>query len=106
MIEKKVHVPEVNVLDRARGFWEKYSKPIIYIGSAIILLAGGYLVYKYMVKIPKEQKADSVVYLTQKSFEEFSNATVDSVKGALAQKCLNGDGANPGALKIMTRYSG
>ncbi len=56
MIEKKVLNPEVDVIQRARGFWEKYSKIIIYTGIAVILIAGGWLVYKYMVKAPKEQR--------------------------------------------------
>ncbi|MEO6454833.1 MAG: tetratricopeptide repeat protein [Ginsengibacter sp.] len=106
MVEKKVYVPEVDVIERARGFWAKFSKPIIYIGGAIILLAGGWLIYKYFVKLPKEKKANEVVFITQKYFSDFGNATVDSVKVALAQRCLNGDGANTGALKIISKYSG
>lgn len=59
-----------------------------------------------MVKLPKEEKANEVVYLTQKLFSEFSNATVDTTKMSLAQRCLSGDGANSGALKIMSKYGG
>ncbi len=106
MVEKKVPAPEVDVIERARGFWEKYSKPVIYIGGAIILLAAAWLMYKYMVKIPKEEKANEVVYITQKYFGNFSNATDDSVKSTLAQRCINGDGANMGALKVISKYSG
>ncbi|MEO6329693.1 MAG: tetratricopeptide repeat protein, partial [Ginsengibacter sp.] len=62
--------------------------------------------YKYMVKLPKETKANEVVYVTQKYFNDFSNATDETAKASLAQKCLNGDGANSGALKIISRYSG
>ncbi|MEO6330696.1 MAG: hypothetical protein ABIO55_17310, partial [Ginsengibacter sp.] len=80
MTEKKAYVPEVDIIDRARGFWEKFSRPIIYIGGAIILIAGGWLIYKYMVKIPKERKADEVVYVTQKYFGDFGNATEESVR--------------------------
>jgi len=106
MVEKKAYVPEVDIIDRARGFWEKFSKPIIYVGGAIILIAGGWLIYKYMVKLPKENKADEVVYITQKYFNDFANATEESAKTSFAQKCLNGDGSNSGALKIISRYSG
>lgn len=106
MLEKKIHVPEVDIVDRARGFWAKFSKPIIYLGSAIILVGGGWLIYKYAVKIPAENKANEIVYVTQKYFGDFSNATVDSVKASLAQRCLDGDGVNPGAVKIISKYSG
>jgi len=106
MVEKKTHVQEVDVIDRARGFWAKFSKPIIYIGAAIILIGGGWLIYKYMVKLPKEEKADQVVYIVQQYFSDFSNAPTDTVKTALAQRCINGDGANSGALKIISRYGG
>jgi len=105
MIDKKVQAPQVDVIERARGFWAKFSKPIIYIGTVVILLAGGWLAYKYLVKIPKEEKANEVVFVTQKYFSDFSNAT-DSVKLTLAQRCLNGDGFNPGALKIISKYDG
>src|SRR5215212_20504 len=104
MVEKQVQ--EVDVIERARGFWAKFSKPIIYIGAAIILIGGGWLVYKYMVMLPKEEKADQVVYPVQQYFTDFSNAPADSVKTTLAQKCINGEGANSGALKIISRYSG
>ena len=106
MVEKKVHVQEVDVIERARGFWAKFSKPIIYIGAAIILIGGGWLIYKYMVRLPKEEKADQVVYPAQQYFSDFSNASADSVKTTLAEKCINGDGANSGALKIISRYGG
>jgi tetratricopeptide (TPR) repeat protein len=104
MVEKKVD--EIDVIERARGFWARFSKPIIYIGAAIILVGGGWLIYKYMVRLPKEEKADQSVYAAQQYFADFSNASTDSLKTTLAQRCINGDGANSGALKIISRYNG
>jgi len=106
MAIKKEQVAEVDVIDRARGFWSKYSKPIIYVGAAIILIGGGWLLYKYLIKLPKEEKGNEVIFVTQKYFSDFSNATVDSVKITLAKRCINGDGTNPGALKIISKYGG
>ena len=43
MAEKQVTVIEVEkneIVERAKGFWAQFSKPIIYIGGAVILLAG------------------------------------------------------------------
>jgi tetratricopeptide (TPR) repeat protein len=105
MADKKVQKKEVDVVEKARGFWEDYSKPISYIGSAIILIVAAWLIYKYMFKVPEQEKADKVVFVTQKYFSEFTNAT-DSAKIMLATKVLNGDGVNPGALKIINQYSG
>ncbi len=105
MSDKRVQKTEVDIVEKARGFWEDYNKPVMYIGSAIIILLAGWVIYKYMFKVPKEQKANDIVFVTQKYFSDFSIAT-DSSKALLAAKCLNGDGANPGALKIINNYSG
>lgn len=105
MADKKVHKTETDVVEKARGFWEDYKKPITYIGSLIIILFAGWLIYKYMVVMPKQEKSDKEVFITQKYFTEFTGAT-DSAKIMLATRVLNGDGVNPGALKIINRYSG
>lgn len=105
MTDKKAHKKETDIVEKARGFWEDYNKPVMYIGSAIVILLVGWMVYKYMFKVPKEEKANNIVFVTQKYFSDFTNAT-DSTKALLAAKCLNGDGTNPGALKIINNYSG
>jgi tetratricopeptide (TPR) repeat protein len=105
MAQKKTTAPEVNQVEKLRGFWENYRKPVTFIGAAVILVAAGLLIYKYMFQVPKNEKANDIVFVTQKYFAEFTNAT-DSAKALLAAKVLNGDGMNPGALKIMNDYSG
>lgn len=105
MASKSVH-QQVDAIQKARGFWLNYSRPIIYIGSAVIIVLAGWLVYKYMVKLPKEDRANDAVYVTQKYFSEFSTAPTDSIRANLAAKCLNGDGRNEGALKIINQYAG
>ena len=103
--KKKVQKQEVDVVEKAKGIWEDYNKPISYIGSAIILLFAVWLIYKYMFKVPEQEKADTEVFVTQKYFTDFTNAT-DSSKLMMAARVLNGDGRNPGALKIINKYSG
>jgi len=105
MADKKVQKKEIDVVEQAKNFWEDYNKPISYIGSAIIIIFAGWMIYKYMFEVPKQQKADTEVFVTQKYFTEFTNAT-DSSKLMMAGMVLNGDGRNPGALKIIDRYSG
>lgn len=103
--KKATPVHEVNQAEKLRGFWEDYGKRITYTGTAIIVLVAGFLIYKYMFQMPKNEKANDIVFVTQKYFSDFTNAT-DSSKATLAAKVLNGDGINPGALKIMNDYSG
>ena len=59
-----------------------------------------------MFKLPKEVKANDAVFVMQKYFSDFSNASSDSIKINLAAKCLNGDGVNAGALKIINKFPG
>jgi tetratricopeptide (TPR) repeat protein len=86
---------EVHAIKKATDFWGKFSKPITYIGGAIILLAGSWLAYKYFVANPKEKKANEAITMAQAYFAK------DSLELA-----LNGDGANAGFLKIIKNYSG
>jgi TolA-binding protein len=88
-------VDEVQVLEKAKDFWSKFSKPIIYAGSAIILVAGGWLGYKNFIAAPKEKKANDAISRAQAYFAK------DSLDLA-----LNGDGANAGFLKVIKNYSG
>ena len=92
-------VQEVEVahdpVERARGFWEQYQKPIIGIAAAIIIVIGGWLVYKKFFKEPAEEKAADAMFKAQEYFKN------DSL--ALA---LNGDGTNKGFLYIIKNYGG
>ncbi len=106
MAVKEAITAEPDVVQKARGFWLNNYRPIMYIGSAVIVLLIGWIVYKYMFVLPKEQKADDAVFITQKYFSDFSNAPSDSMKIGIAAKVLNGDGRNDGALKIINKYSG
>ncbi len=105
MAAKKAHKKDVDVVEKARSFWAEYNKPISYIGSAIVILFVGWMIYKYMFQVPKQEKADKVVFVTQQYFSDFTTAT-DSAKILLATRVLNGDGRNPGALRIINEYSG
>lgn len=107
MAAKATQQIEIDPIQRARGFWLNYNKPLIYIGTAVIVVLAGWLVYKYMFKLPKEDKANDAVFMTQKYFSDFSNAQgSDSAKALMAAKVLNGDGRNDGALRIINKYNG
>lgn len=83
------------VIDRAKDFWTKYGKTITIVCGAIIILGAAYLVYKYLVKEPKEKKAAEAIWKAEDYFAQ------DSL-----QKALNGDGQAPGFAKIASQYSG
>ncbi|HUQ97519.1 MAG TPA: hypothetical protein VM010_07635, partial [Chitinophagaceae bacterium] len=91
--ERRTEQPEV--IDRARDFWSLYSRYIIISALVLGLLVGGYLAYKFLIQKPKEQKAADAIFKAQQYYG------VDSFRLA-----LNGDGLNPGFLKIISTYGG
>src|SRR5882724_3605252 len=96
---EKTQVPVVDhneaVIAKAKDFWTRYNKPLIIVSLAVIILAGGYLGYKYFYKAPEELKAADYMYKAEEYYR------LDSAKLA-----LNGDGLNPGFLKVISRYGG
>lgn len=81
------------VIAKAKDFWTRFSKPIVIISTLVILGGGGWYAYNNFVKKPKEKKAANEMFKAEYYFR------VDSVNLA-----LNGDGANPGFLKIIEKY--
>ncbi len=105
MSEKQVVAEPVEVneaVERAKDFWAKFSKPIIYVGSALILLIGGWLAYKNFVKAPNEEKAAELIFPAERLFGKMSQSgfNKDSIKMVL-------DGGGPvssGVLKVVNTY--
>jgi len=93
VVERRMEQPEVS--DRAKDFWNQYSRYILIAALALALLVGGYLAYKYLFQKPNEQKASEAMFKAQQYYG------VDSFRLA-----LNGDGLNPGFLKIISNYGG
>jgi len=93
MAEVKQPVPNRrqsdHVVDRAKDFWTRYSRPILIACGAIILLGGGWLAYKYLVKLPKEEKASDALWRAQQLFEQ------DSLRQAIVA-----------AEKVASQYDG
>jgi tetratricopeptide (TPR) repeat protein len=81
------------IVVRAKGFWEKNSKTILIASTAVILLVGGYLGYKYFVQMPAEEKAQEEIFSAEQYFRN------DSL--ALA---LNGNATSSGFLKVIKKY--
>lgn len=109
MAEKQVIAEQavaVDVVERAKGFWVANSKIIIIVGTAVILLLGGYLGYKYLVQIPNEKKANDLVFPAEKLFGLMAGSS--SYNKDTVNMVLNGDKATgvTGLLKIASSYSG
>ncbi len=100
MADKKVpvvhEVEEVNEgLETVKGFWEKNKKIIIGLSTAVIVVVGGWYLYKNYIQLPKEEKAAEAIFKAQQYFEK------DSLDLA-----LNGDGQSKGFLNTISNYGG
>ena len=109
MAEKqKTAVPTeaADVVERAKGFWMAYSKRIIIAGSAVIVVLGSILGYKYLVSIPNEKTANDLIFPAEKLFGKL--AATSSYNKDTVNMILNGDKANgvTGLLKIAGSYGG
>ena len=83
------------VVAKAKDFWAKYNKPVTIICTVIILVLGGFYIFKNYFKNPKEEKASEAMFKAEEYYR------IDSVNQA-----LNGDGQYDGFLRIIKKYSG
>lgn len=83
------------VIERAKNFWNKYNRQLMIGSVTIILFAGSYIGYKYFIMGPREIKAVDVIFKAEEYYR------IDSFNLA-----LNGDGVNPGFLKVIDKYGG
>lgn len=98
--------PEQNdAFVRAKGFWEQYSKPIIYIGGTIIVLIAAWYAYKEFVVAPKEIKAAELIFPAETLFDKMASTgfNKDSVNIALNGGALEGRKVT-GLLKLINEY--
>lgn len=120
MSDKKVQATAANeadvIIERAKGFWAKFSKPIIIVGGALIVLIGGYLGYKYLYKLPNEEKANEVIIPAESLFSKMAAPTQAGAgtsfeSDSLGVKILlkGGDttgGRVTGLLDVIKKYDG
>jgi TolA-binding protein len=91
------------VLDRARNFWDRFSKPVIYVCSAIIIIAGGWFIYKTYVAEPREEKASDLIFPAENIFDKMAEEGFNKDSINLV---LNGGDGITGVLKIASNYGG
>ncbi|MCX6313816.1 MAG: tetratricopeptide repeat protein [Sphingobacteriales bacterium] len=101
-------VEPMDVVQRAKGFWEKNSKMIIIIGSVVIIVIGSYFSYKYLYQQPREQKSSELIFPAEKLFDKIASNPIynkDTVNIVLNGGVLGGTNIT-GLLKIISSYSG
>jgi tetratricopeptide (TPR) repeat protein len=81
-------------LSRSEQFIEKNQKILIGVVIGLIVIVGAYLGYRKIILEPKNEDANSQMYVAEQYFEK------DSFNLA-----LNGDGNYPGFLAIIDDYS-
>jgi len=102
--EVAVSAVETNeIVERAKGFWAKFSKPIIYVGLAIILAGGGWLAYKNLVKAPNEAKSADQIFPAEQLFDKMTQSGFNKDSIGLV---LNGGNGITGVLKIANNFGG
>jgi predicted negative regulator of RcsB-dependent stress response len=112
MAEKQVQAEAVETnaaVTKAKDFWAKFSKPIIYTSSAVILLVGAWFGYKYFVTLPKQQKANETIFAAEKYFGAMVQAgsyTKDSVNTALNGGVDAAGNKITGLLSVIKNYDG
>jgi tetratricopeptide (TPR) repeat protein len=105
MAEQQVTVTDVetnDIVEKAKGFWARFSKPIIYVGGAIILLAGGWLGYKNLVKAPNEEKSAEQIFPAEQLFDKMTQLGFNKDSIGIV---LNGANGITGVLKVASNYS-
>jgi tetratricopeptide (TPR) repeat protein len=91
------------VVERAKDFWARYNRPVVIACAIIILVGGGYLGYKKFYKEPEEQKASDAMF---KAESYHRNALLSPNPDSLAKLALNGDGANMGFVRVISKFKG
>lgn len=111
MAEKKVTeataVETLGTEHTRANFWDKYSKPIIYAGSAIILLIAGWYGYKSFIVEPKEKEASELVFAAENLFDKMAATgfNKDSVNIVINGGDLEGNKVT-GLLKVISNFGG
>jgi hypothetical protein len=56
------------VVAKAKDFWTKYNRPVTIVCAVIILVLGGWYIYKNYFKNPKEAKAAEAMFKAEEYY--------------------------------------
>lgn len=96
-----------DTVQQAKGFWDRFSKPIIYVGSAIIILIGAWYGYKKFIAEPKETEANELIFAAESLFDKMASGgfNKDSVNIVINGGDVDGQKVT-GVLKVISNFGG
>lgn len=83
------------IVERAKSFWDQNGRMVLIVGAILIVLVGGFFLYKNFIEAPRERKAMESMFKAEEYFR------MDSLNLA-----LKGDGMNPGFERVINQYGG
>ena len=109
MAEKKatatVEVDNDNTVEQAKNFWDKYSKPVLYVVAAVAVLTVGWYAYKNYIVEPKKVEANEALFAAEGLFDKMSNTSFnkDSINIVMNGGEIDGQKVT-GALKVINNF--
>lgn len=94
------------VMDKAKGFWDKYSR-IIMIASFVVIAGAGAYIYFTRSKAAKNDKAAESMFMAENYYGEAMRLfnPADSVsRDSIYRLALNGDNINKGFEWVIKNY--
>ena len=91
--EKEPEVAIASAIGRVEAFIMRNSRSLLTALGVVIIVVGGFFGYKYLVAVPRMEKASAMMFAAEQQFAQ------DSFKLA-----LNGDGNFAGFLQVIEKY--
>jgi tetratricopeptide (TPR) repeat protein len=107
MASKKVQEPvtvantDIDVVEKAKDFWFRFSKPITYVSSAIIVIVAGWFIYTNFIMLPRQEKANDIIFPAEGLFDKMAQEGFNKDSINLV---LNGGNGITGVIKIANTY--
>jgi len=102
MADQNVQADELEVVEKAKDFWFKYSKPVTYVATAIIIVFGGWYLYKNFVVRPQQDKANDLIFSAENLFDQMAQQGFN--KDSINQVLNGGAAVTTGVLKVAGNY--
>jgi tetratricopeptide (TPR) repeat protein len=89
------HVEKNDAVNQLDAFWKRNQKVITYVIIALIVIVGGWWIYKQYIVKPKEEQAQASIFKAEEYYR------MDSLQAA-----LNGKDGDKGFLYVIKNYGG
>ncbi|MFT3981155.1 MAG: tetratricopeptide repeat protein [Ferruginibacter sp.] len=92
-------------VDQAKNFWDKYSKPVLYVVGAIAVLTVAWYAYKNFVLEPKKVEANEAFFAAEGLFDKMASTSFnkDSINIVMNGGEIDGQKVT-GALKVISNF--